>query len=175
MDWKEKAYETAFIGTLTLIGSWFVRKYRPALKEVRRIVSVTEDISSLKKKLEITTATVDAILSVHENAVFLCKDNGDLTYANEVMCEMFGANVEDLEGEGWLRFIVDKHRDYVIKSYQSAIKNGRHFAPSFTIRNGETGVETKCDCSIIIRRNSEAAVISIFGVVKTNLSESTKK
>lgn len=163
MDWKETLISNSFVGTITLIGAWLVRKYRPALKEAKRMFSVTEDVAGLKKKYESLNATVDAIVSMYPDAVFMCKENGDLIYANDMMCDLFGAKMEDLEGEGWLRFIVNKDREYVTKAYQSAIKNGKHFAPSFTIRNADSEQFISCDCTIILRRDIAGSIINIFG------------
>lgn len=166
MDWKETAAEKTFIGLLALAGAWVVKKSKPAWKKMIRLSKLSSDVDDLKRDYAVLHQTLEAIITVDSEAVFLSNEAGYCVFANDSLCDLFGGDRDEIEGDGWINFIEVNQRSRVRNEYEYAVKSGKHLDSSFVIINKRTEQEINCLYTAMIRRNAEGKIIIIFSIVK---------
>lgn len=165
-DWKSQVAEKTFIGALVLFGAWAVKKSKPAWKGLIRLSRLTSDVDELKKKYAVLHHTLEAVITVDSECVFLSNEQGFCTFANDRICELLGGDRDEIEGDGWINFIKVNQRSRVRNEYEYAVKNGKHLDSTFTVINKVSNEEFDCDFTVMIRRNLEGEIIVIFAIIK---------
>lgn len=127
--------------------------------------SIKDLVEKTNVNLQKLLATQEAMLSISEQAIFKCNEDGDCTFANESLCELYGAAMEDMLGFGWVNFIKESERDAAEKNWKRSIQHDRQITYSYTVVNGDTGKEIPCYYRAAIKRDAENKIISILGVV----------
>jgi len=114
MDWKEKGTETVFVGIIAFLGSIFVKKFRPAWKEIKRIAALADTVDELKKEAAISKAREIAIFDTETDPIFILNEKGEVKYVNTAWLQMTGMRTQtDAYGMGYMRVIPEKDRERI--------------------------------------------------------------
>lgn len=165
MEWKEKSAETILVGALTLLGAWVIKKIKPLFNGLSDIATSPKKIKLFESEKDILHGKVNALVSISSDAIFICNEDGACVYANETLCELFGASESDMEGYGWSNFIKHDERERAKKEWKSGIENDKNITSGYTIVNGRTGQLIECTYTAIVHRVN-GRIITILGVVK---------
>ena len=78
-------------------------------------------------------------------AIYVCDAlNGDCTYANSELAELWGMDAADLSGTGWLSAIDTTERNRVWREWQESIKNHIPYECTYKVTNQRTGESFRC-------------------------------
>lgn len=66
MDWKEKGIEYGYLGALSVIGIWVVKKFKPFTKWVTKTYKLSGRIDILEKELKTTVEKLETRIAVDE-------------------------------------------------------------------------------------------------------------
>lgn len=128
----------------------------------KSIKDLVEKTNTIVNKL---AADGEAMRAISDECIFKCDENGMLTCANESMCDLYGAALEDMKGYGAVNFIKPSQQDEVLKRWERAIKHDSSILMEYTIIHGVTGVHQPCQLRAAIKRNPAGQIISILGTI----------
>jgi PAS domain S-box-containing protein len=111
------------------------------------------------------SANMYGMMTLDQQCIFKCDPDGALTFANESLCTLYGASMDELEGFGYLNFIRHDLRAARKEDWQAEIKHSKRVTSSFTLIHGITGEEIKVTYTAAIKRDEKDKIISIFGIV----------
>lgn len=106
------------------------------------------------------------LLSESDNAIFICDKDGEMTYANPALCEMFGLPQEKMLGRGWTAAIDEKTRNEVWQSWMDTIKNGLPYSRTLKIENQSSKNKFSVKSSAIKQPSIHGQAVAYFGTIK---------
>ena len=165
MDWKEKTLDTIIVGFFTLVGSWLIKKIKPFFGGVKNIKDVPEKLKKIEKDRDILEGTISALIRLSDDAIFVCVADGSCIFVNDALCDLFGAQYNDMMGFGWAHFILKEEREAVHQAWDAGIKYNKMVAGEYTMVNGVTLEKIKCEYTAVVHR-VRGKVVTIFGMVK---------
>ena len=119
----------------------------------------------MDKNIEKLTAVSEGLLMLNDQAIFRCDIDGRCVFANQALCELYGATREDMLGHGWLNFIKQSEREDAKKNWENSVENDNQVNYQYTVINGHTFTEIKCKYTAVIKRDEAHNIISILGIV----------
>jgi len=97
------------------------------------VFEVTEAVLVRKKEKE-NEERFRFLLNAMPQQVWTARPNGKLDYVNEVICEDFGRNAEDIIGQGWQTFIHPDDQQTCLKKWLTALRTGHEYLVEFRLK-----------------------------------------
>jgi len=97
--------------------------------------------------------------------IYICDSDGKCNAVNEVLCELFGRDSQDMRGKGWLGAIIEKDRDRVNQEWTNAVINGVPFSTTYIIHNDRLEQEITCYTDAYAIVSPGGAVVGFVGWV----------
>ena len=94
-----------------------------------------------------------------------CDINGETTWVNKALCEIFGLSMEDMMGNGWLKAEVDKDRATVWKNWLDAVKNDIPHEAEYTVRNQKTNDRFRVRATTIAHKTIDGKILGYYGTI----------
>jgi PAS domain S-box-containing protein len=178
--WVIEHTEIIASGGAAFWGTWkgfiYVRRkiYMPCKTFVNKILYELNNNGgkSIKDLVEKTNDTVlrlaassDAMMAISDQCIFKCDEAGMCTFANDSLCELYGATVEEMMGFGWMNFLLHSEREQSEKNWLRAVKSDNVVSFDYTVVNGRTREKVPCMYKAAIKRDADGEVIGILGVV----------
>ncbi len=155
-----------WVGTLQTVGTWGLILVSLLAAFWRRLVRIYRSLSvaagmydrwganpaaTIHEMLEVATRarSEDALrVGILERIVgvgiYLCDSSGKCHAVNEVLCELFGRDSQDMRGKGWLGAIIEKDRNRVNQEWTNSIATGVPYSTTYVIHNERLGQEITC-------------------------------
>jgi PAS domain S-box-containing protein len=127
--------------------------------------SLVDLAQKMDRNIDKLTAVSEGLLMLNDQCIFRCNDDGRCIFANQALCDLYGASREDMMGFGWLNFIKQSEREDAKHNWENAIENDNQVNYKYTVISGDTGEEIKCKYTAVIKRNDKFEIISILGIV----------
>lgn len=181
LDWILKNKENLAWGAGALIGTWrsfiYIRKrwYLPTIKLAQKVLyelnnnggkSIKDLVEKTNKTVAKLAATNEAMLTISDECIFKCSPDGRCIFANESLCDLYGASHDEMMGYGWINFLAQDERDANEKNWKRAVENDTNISSEYTVVHGTTREKINCYYKAAIRRDETSAIISIIGIVK---------
>lgn len=100
-----------------------------------------------------------SFIAIFENDV-----DGLCVKANKTLCELCGAEQEQLQGEGWLNFVDKPEREAVKAQWNQFVKNGNELCGTYTmVKNGKGKEKFQVEFYAIATRDKKGNLIIING------------
>ena len=153
---------------------FYKRVYKPCYELLNKIKyeinnnggkSIKDLVEKINESITKLSAMNDAMLSISEQCIFKCSSDGRCTFANESLCELYGATQEEMMGFGWINFLLQSERDDNEKNWKRAIENDSSVSSEYTVVHGITGEKIPCYYKAAIKRDSTGKIVSILGIV----------
>lgn len=176
MDWKDKGFEAIYVGGLSLIGGWFLKKYKPLSNQILKLYKISERVDELEKRQDIADRdtnirvdlfsnkfdrlesrvdvrenTIKALLDLDDMATFILDNKGDLIYVNEAWLEITGLpNAEAAYGFGYMSVIPDEDKANVILDHENQLKHpSTRYRDTIRFQKYKTKIITEYFCKSI--------------------------
>lgn len=111
------------------------------------------------------TARIHALLDTFKIGLFECDKDGDCTWVNKALCEIFGMTSEEILGHGWVAAIIEDQRSKVFAEWMNSVKNDFPFTWQYNIINKESGENIRIAVTSITVRDDHGEPILFFGSV----------
>ena len=183
---------SALIGAVTVIAGavwWCVRKIRrgwriygdwrlrvnKAFTELDKLVeqfqpnggtSVRDAIDRIDFSVQRNTARFIAMLNHEIRAVFECDVEGQCTFANKALSDLFGMADDELMGNGWLVGIDPADRERIWQVWLSCVKSHIPYEAVYSVRNQRTNVKQLVRAYSMAMKNLKGNIIGFHGVVE---------
>lgn len=100
------------------------------------------DIISIIRQLAQAQSECDIRHRLSENklhtAIFVCNIEGQCTYSNDYLCELFGLSYEEMLDTGWLSVILEEDRIRTYDKWIECVKKKIPYSTTYTIQNNRT-------------------------------------
>lgn len=96
-------------------------------------------IDKLDERVAHSECRTEVILDLSPQPIYECSPDGECTFANEKLCDLFGLSEVDMMGNGWLDGILPEERERVHSIWIAAVKNLIPYECSYTVRNLKNG------------------------------------
>ena len=133
MDWKwqEKGLDALYIGSLTLLGSFLVKKIKSAWNGVEKITALGARVDKLEKELVISKRELAVskskkmvILQIISEPILIMDTNADVIFANPAFVAASGfANIEDSFSRGYVDAIHEKDKKRIEQGFERLVKH----------------------------------------------------
>ncbi|WPU93068.1 PAS domain-containing protein [Mucilaginibacter sabulilitoris] len=97
------------------------------------VFEVTETVLTRQKEKE-NEARFRFLLNAIPQQVWTARSNGSLDYVNEVVCDDFGQNAEDIIRHGWQAFIHPDDQQSCLKKWLISLRTGREYMVEFRLK-----------------------------------------
>lgn len=164
MDWKEKGTETIFVGIIAFLGSLFVKKFKPSFKTAKRMYGLVSEVDVIKYELELLKSLQDAKFHLSSDCIFQCDKYGKCVRVNQSICDLFGADEDEMLGYGWADFIAEDERGEAEKYWKERVLTNTIIKSEYPIINRKTNTKVECSYIAYVKRD-KGQIISIFGIV----------
>lgn len=120
----------------------WVRRLNSAIEELRPNGgrSIRDRIKRIDTTVQINAARVHVIMERDQMPIYECLPTGECSYANRSLCELFGLESEEMEGNGWLAALIPEDRERVFDTWRSAVAKQIPYECSYSLRT-KAGVE----------------------------------
>lgn len=92
------------------------------------------------------------ILAEHiQLGIYVSSPDGACTWANEVICELFGLNSEEMKGYGWLTSVKESDRRRVHEEWRYAVDQGIPYSNHYfiVVDGNEIAVESRACAAVV--------------------------
>lgn len=106
------------------------------------------------------------ILDLYPIGIFECGTDGQCSWANKTLCEIWGEDLADMLGWGWLRRIHDDDRENTHRHWTTAVETGIPYRGTYRLEmpDGRT-IKVKAEATRSHDPNT-GAVLKFFGRVE---------
>lgn len=166
---------TGIFGVLGYLYKLY-KKIKPVISKISVIYeqltpnggsSLADKINKIKDKVTISEMRQQIVWANLAIGYYECNKEGECTYANNNLCEMFGLSPEQMKGKGWLRAIDgEEERLKVWQIWQNAIKNHLPYEVHYKIRNRKTQEVINCITTAYTCLDDKNEAIYYFGTVE---------
>lgn len=125
--------------------------------------SLLYKIDSLNKKLALRDAKWRIDKDLNNDYVFECDASGQIIFASNPLCKLFGMAMTDMLGNGWMNAVVDKAT--VWEKWHKALEGEYPYEDQYCIRNKQTGDHFMVEVKTITIRDDNK-IIGHYGIVK---------
>jgi PAS domain S-box-containing protein len=166
-----------FVGIFAAIASLY-KGVQIAYRKVRTIVRKIDGwldstnaadgkisrISEIVERNEMRWLALQSRLTI---AVFECDSEGNCTFANPAICELFNLSREQMLGNGWLNKVgrTPEQREHIWHDWQQSIKNNIPYEAYYEIRKA-SGEYITCRATAMAYRDSSGKVLFFSGTVE---------
>ncbi len=152
----EKMNDT-ILPVINAVGSEFVKNGGNSIKERIQRIDDMVTLSELRSKM-----IASNFLTV---GAFERDTNGDTTWVNKAICEMFGLTEEEMMGNGWLSGVAEKERADVWRKWIDHIENNIPYEDEFTVRNHKTGERFRVRVVASTHRTNDHKILGYYGTI----------
>lgn len=105
------------------------------------VLDITEEKKNQEQQQQLEKALADSehllrkITSASPTCLFMCNENGAITYVNQTWIDWTGIPYEDNMVSGWLKAIYDGDREKAIEEFQVTLNNQTLYDVSFRIKH----------------------------------------
>jgi PAS domain S-box-containing protein len=169
----------AIVAIYKFAALFYKRVWKPASVFIKKVdyeinnnggKSIKDMMESANEMLIRISAMNDAMLAISDQNIYKCSSDGKCTFANDSLCDLYGATLEEMLGYGWINFIEPSEREATQKNWERAVEYDSSITAEYTIINGTTGEKIPCFYKAAIKRTKEGKIISILGIVKRKVN-----
>lgn len=95
---------------------------------------VNEELNQTQRALEKSENQLRFTLNAIPNQVWTATSEGELNYVNQVVCEDFGYDADEIVGQGWQEFIHPDDLADCLKNWSRALESGNEYLVNFRLR-----------------------------------------
>lgn len=126
--------------------------------------SFLEEHDHLVDRAAINQARLYAILDLMPTAIYECDLEGNCIHANKALCDLFGLNLEQMMGSGWLAGIHPDDREKTYDRWLNAVLKKIPYEAGYRVRNAKTKIVVNAE-SIAFPLHENEEAVSYFGKV----------
>jgi PAS domain S-box-containing protein len=101
--------------------------------------------------------------SLVSTGTYECDADGNWTWVNNALVEMFGMSKDEMLHQGWLMGVKHTERQHVWEQWHIAIKNDIPYEAEYTVVNQKTRVESKVRVTAVAHKNLDGQVLGFYG------------
>lgn len=146
--------------TLAAIAAAGLRLYKRFEVRWRLIKPLLELDNPVLFRVAANEFLLERILLTLPEAIFLTDAEGQCTFGNPALAQLFGLERRDLLGTGWLAALHPDDSSVVWKKWQSDVALKIPYNANYRLRDGR-----KCTASAWFLRDADDVVICAFGMV----------
>jgi len=94
-----------------------------------------------------------------------CAPNGECTWVNKALCDMFGLTFEDCLGSGWLSGVLGDDRAYVWKQWNESIALDIPYEAEYTVMNHNTKKRFRVRTTAVAHKSIDGKVLGFYGTI----------
>lgn len=94
---------------------------------------------------------------------FECNTNGQFTWTNRALQEIFGLSGEQMKGDGWLAAIHPDDLDSVAKRWRDTVAHWIPYRARYRVVNVKTNKEIKCEATAAVISDTSENALTIWG------------
>lgn len=98
-------------------------------------------------------------------AIYECSADGQATFCNAALCNLFGMPHESMLGTGWLAALVDEDRQSTWETWISSTEAGIPYSHSYEIINQRTGERIKVRTKAVAIKMRTGEIASYHGTI----------
>ncbi len=103
--------------------------------------------------------------SLTTHGAYECDLDGDCTWVNNALSDLFGIPKEDMLGRGWLAGVKSDDRERVWHDWTTAISNDYPFECEYIVVNQRTRREMKVRATAIAHKGLDGEVLGYYGTL----------
>lgn len=96
---------------------------------------------------------------------FECDKDGECTWVNQAVADLFGVERSDMFGHGWAEAVLEEDRNNVVKNWQESIKYDIPYTYKYRILNKKTNKIINVQASSITIRDIDGSPIMFCGTI----------
>ncbi|SKB30510.1 PAS domain-containing protein [Daejeonella lutea] len=104
-------------------------------------ISINDELATTQEHLQATVNELASsesrfrfMLNAIPQQVWTASPDGSLDYVNQVVCDDFGYNTEEIVGHGWQKFIHPADIDECIKAWSASLQTGNPYMVEFRLQ-----------------------------------------
>lgn len=123
---------------------------------------ITRIDNSIKKEEIRNKLLADSLTMI---GTYECDNKGDCVWANKSLCDMFGLNLQEMYGRGWLAAICEEERTEVWVNWIENIKFNIPYEATYKVCNLKTGEAFVCRTNAVEHRDTAGNIVGYYGTV----------
>lgn len=157
-------------------------------KNTESIKAIKSDLTVIKSELSFNSGKslkdmvyriageTEAFFAIKMNAddvpIYVCDSEGQCTFANTQLCNLFGLDYNQMLGYGWLSAVgkTQHEKDSTYDDWREAIKKDIPYVTEYTVVNQKTGEEIPVKTRAIPVRGKKGEILFYKGEVEKKLN-----
>jgi len=128
------------------------------------IENIEKDIKIVLDQQQISNFKQASKLEIDKNPFFECNSKGMCISANSALCNLFGSTQDQMSGEGWGKFIIDRDQERVFRNWHRALLSKQHeLIDAFTILNPLKKIYKNIEYKVVFKYNENGELSVIIG------------
>ena len=97
------------------------------------VIEITDTVK-VKQNVEASDKRHNFLLNTMPQQVWTARPNGELDYVNQVVCDDFGYNADEIVGKGWQAFIHPDDLPVCLAKWEQSLINGKDYMVEFRLK-----------------------------------------
>lgn len=129
-------------------------------KSIKDQITRIDDITRLAELRSKSIAS-----NLQTTGVYECDAQGNCTWANNALCEMFGLTPAEMMGTGWLLGIKASERKRVSDEWMDSVKEDIPYETTYTAVNHKNKEEIYVRTSAVTHKSMNGKILGFYGTV----------
>jgi PAS domain S-box-containing protein len=142
---------------ITSFQAEFTRNSGKSLKD--QITRIDDNVKLAELRSKLISNMLTTICS------YECDPQGNTTWVNKAMCELFGLTHEEMLSNGWLSAVDEKERADIWERWHDNIRSGIPHEIEYTVHNRRKGETFKVRSNAAAHKANDGRVLGYYGNV----------
>lgn len=142
-------------------------KILPAIERIDKETKINGGVSTLKDRVILLQREIMTVAEGMVNPVYRCDIDGNCTFANNALRELFGLSSEEMYRSGWLSAVDINEASRVYDHWHDCVKNDKPYSDTYKIINQSNGKYYRVKTSANPIRDAQGKILFWSGTISS--------